>query len=218
MSDFYQPEHRQLQDQFGSRALADTFEANIVTDSLPKEHADFIASRRFFFLSTVTRDGEPTVSFKGGDIGFVCVIDDHTIRFPSYDGNGMYLSAGNIAATAKIGLLFIDFETPHRVRVQATATILDSPTDLAAFPGAELVIEARIDETFVNCGRYIPKHTEGKASPHVPDAAGSQPIAAWKRMDALQDVLPEKDQGRAEADGGLIDLDEYVTRVQEGRP
>jgi uncharacterized protein YecE (DUF72 family) len=66
----------------------------------------------------VDGSGQPTCSYRGGDPGFVKVVEPGTIAFPSYDGNGMFLSMGNIRATAKVGLLFIDFETPHRLRVQ----------------------------------------------------------------------------------------------------
>jgi predicted pyridoxine 5'-phosphate oxidase superfamily flavin-nucleotide-binding protein len=102
--------HRGLQDEFDSRTLADTLEAVIVHPQLDEEAVAFIESRAFFFLSTVNADGQPTVSHKGGAPGFVRVVDPETIVFPSYDGNGMFLSMGNIAAGAKIGMLFIDFE------------------------------------------------------------------------------------------------------------
>ena len=118
----------------------------IVTDTIPDDHAQFIASRDFFFLSSVNSNGEPTVSHKGGGVGVVRILDPKTIAFPAYDGNGMFLSLGNIADTAKIGLLFIDFETPHRVRVQATArytTDLNADPELAGtWPGAIGIVHA----------------------------------------------------------------------------
>ena len=54
------------------------------------------------------------MSYKGGDPGFVKVVDDATVVFPSYDGNGMFLSMGNIKGNRNIGMLFIDFENPNR--------------------------------------------------------------------------------------------------------
>ena len=62
-----------------------------------------------FFLATADADGRPTCSYKGGDPGFVRVVDDRTLAFPNYDGNGMYLSMGNVAANPEVGLLFLDF-------------------------------------------------------------------------------------------------------------
>ena len=123
VSTFYGDEQRALQDQFDSRVLADTLEAVIVQPGIDDEAKAFIESRAFFFLSTVNHEGHPTVSHKGGAPGFVRVLDPTTLVFPSYDGNGMFLSMGNIAGDGRIGLLFIDFETPHRVRVHANATV-----------------------------------------------------------------------------------------------
>ncbi|MFN2627540.1 MAG: pyridoxamine 5'-phosphate oxidase family protein [Gaiellaceae bacterium] len=59
----------------------------------------------------------PQCSYKGGDPGFVRVLDDAAIAFPCYDGNGMYLSIGNVLVTAHVGLLFVDFEGGKRLRL-----------------------------------------------------------------------------------------------------
>ncbi len=219
MNDFYSPDQRRLQDDFETRPLADTLEAVMVKDELADVPAAFIESRDFFFLSTVNADGEPTVSYKGGAPGFVRVLDASTLAFPSYDGNGMFLSMGNIIATAKIGMLFIDLETPHRLRVQATARVAakDDPI-VDTYPGADLVVVATVDSAFVNCGRYIHKHTRVEDSPYVPDDRGHQPLAAWKRIDLLQDALPPRDQGRAATEGGTITGADYAERLRTGRP
>ena len=116
---FYDEHHIGLQEQFESRDLAVAMEFSVIQPELDDQAMAFIADREFFFLSTLRSDGQPTVSHKGGPRGFVRVVDDTTLVFPSYDGNGMFLSMGNIAATAKIGMLFIDFEVPNRVRVHA---------------------------------------------------------------------------------------------------
>ena len=118
----------------GRIELADTLDHSIVQSELDDAACAFIEERDFFFLTTVSSEGEPTVSHKGGPKGTVKVLDPQTLVFPAYDGNGMFLSLGNIADTGKIGLLFMDFETPHRVRVQASATIVQDQSLLAAFP------------------------------------------------------------------------------------
>ena len=215
---YYTDAQRARQDEQGTRPLADALEAMIISEVISPEHQAFIGSRDVFFLSTVTPEGAPTVSYKGGPPGVVQVLDERTLAFPSYDGNGMFLSMGNVAATAKIGLLFIDFETPHRVRVQATATLSTETADLARFPGVDYVVLARTDQVFVNCGRYIHKHRRVESSRYVPDAEGNAPVPAWKRIDAIQPLLPERDHGRAEADGGLIDAAEYARRAAAGEP
>lgn len=213
---FYTDSQRELQEQFDTTRLADALEAAIVTDRLDDAHAGFIASRDFFFLSTVNAAGEPTVSYKGGDVGTVAVLDERTLAFPAYDGNGMFLSLGNIDDTAKIGLLFIDFETPNRIRVQATATFSATDELTAEYPGAIGVVRAHVDSVFVNCARYIHQHVRAARSPYVPDADGSQPHPAWKRIDAIQPVLGDRERARTQDAGGTITDEEYALKLMAG--
>jgi len=214
---FYSESQRKLQADFESRDLADAVERAIVDEELNDLHKGFIASRDFFFLSTVNADGEPTVSHKGGDVGTVKIIDDHTLAFPAYDGNGMFLSLGNIADTAKIGLLFIDFETPNRIRVQATAKLHHDDPLLAEYPGAIAIIRAHVDRVFLNCARYIHKHKRLETSPYVPNQQGELPFPAWKRINHLQDHLHPQDRGRAESEGGVITDEDYGEALSQGK-
>jgi predicted pyridoxine 5'-phosphate oxidase superfamily flavin-nucleotide-binding protein len=216
VSRLFSDPHRRLQDRFDSRTLADTLELTIVQPQLDEEAIAFIEARPFFFLSTVNAAGQPSVSHKGGAPGFVQVPDPSTLLFPSYDGNGMYLSMGNIATNPSIGLLFIDFERPHRVRVHATAELLDDDLLVSKFPGADLVVRATVTEAFVNCPRYITTYGEARPSRYLPDAEGEAPMPAWKRIDLLQGVLPERFHGRAEAEGGTITVEEYAERLAAG--
>jgi predicted pyridoxine 5'-phosphate oxidase superfamily flavin-nucleotide-binding protein len=214
---FYTESQKQLQAAFDSRTLADRIEQSIVTDHIvPELHQRFIESRDFFFLSTVNAQGEPTVSHKGGPVGVVTIVDAHTLAFPNYDGNGMFLSMGNIAETGKIGMLFIDFETPNRVRVQATATVSADDPLMARYPGAQLLVRATIDKVFLNCARLIHRHHRVSASPYVPDAKGETPFPAWKRIDLVQDALPSKDRDRAAREGGVITQEEYGCKLAAG--
>src|SRR5919112_740191 len=113
----YSPESRALQDRFDTRRLADRLADVKVHDAFTPDDRAFIEARDMFFLATVDADGQPTCSYKGGDPGFVTVVDDRTLAFPNYDGNGMYLSLGNVGATHRVGLLFIDLEHQGRLRV-----------------------------------------------------------------------------------------------------
>jgi uncharacterized protein len=216
VTSFYGESHRALQDQFDSRVLADTLAAVTVQPVIDAAAKAFIESRAFFFLSTVNHEGHPTVSHKGGAPGFVRVIDDATLVFPSYDGNGMFLSMGNIANDGRIGLLFIDFETPHRVRVHANATVSADDPLMAEYPGADLIVRATVTESFINCPRYITHQASSEPSKYVPDDDGAAPLPGWKKIDLLQDVLPERFQGRAADEGGTITLEEYDERVRRG--
>jgi uncharacterized protein len=212
----YTDAQRLLQQRFDTENLAGLLEAAIVSASLDDAQRTFVESRDFVFLSTVNDAGEPSVSYKGGDVGVVTVVDPQTLAFPSYDGNGMFLSMGNIASTAKIGLLFIDFETPHRLRVQATATVSADDELLVKYPGAQLIVRAHVDKVFVNCARMIHRHQRIATSPYVPNANGEAPYPAWKRIDILQPALPASDAGRTEIAGGTITIDDYADKLANG--
>jgi predicted pyridoxine 5'-phosphate oxidase superfamily flavin-nucleotide-binding protein len=120
MSSLYSPSARELQDQFDTRRLADRLADVTVHDRFTPDDRRFLERLDMFFLASVDAGGQPTCSYKGGDPGFVTVVDERTLAFPNYDGNGMYLSMGNVAATHRVGLLFIDFEHQRRMRVDGT--------------------------------------------------------------------------------------------------
>lgn len=210
MSDFYSEDHRRQQDLFGSRPLADRLEKMIVHASFDEADIKFIQSREFFFLSSVDTSGHPTVSFKGGNPGFVKV-QDNTLVIPCYDGNGMFLSVGNIATNPKVGLLFIDFEQPWRMRVQGMARLDDGP-GVRGVPGAQLLIRIEPQQIFVNCPRYIPRYAKIESSKFNPDAQGKSPLPDWKRLKEVHDVLPPEDQKAAEAEG-LMSIEEATVRA-----
>lgn len=214
--DFYSKAQRKMQRDHNSESLANAVVAAIVTDEIQEKQIPFVESRDFFFLSTVNGDGEPTVSHKGGPVGLLQVLSPTRVIFPNYDGNGMFYSMGNVSETSKVGLLLIDFETPNRLRLQGDATLSDDPELLSRFPGANMIVDIAVTRVFVNCARYIHKHKRVERSKYVPDEKGEQPFPAWKRIDKLQPALPEKDQGRADSEGGTITDDEYEERVMKG--
>ena len=125
MAGFYRDSHRQLQDRFDTRRLADRLDERIVHDRLTDKERAFIERQDMFFLATADAEGRPNCSYKGGDPGFVRVVDEHTVAFPSWDGNGMYLSAGNLLENPNVGILFIDFERQNRMRLNGVASIDD---------------------------------------------------------------------------------------------
>jgi uncharacterized protein len=217
MSEIYSQQHRALQEAFDTTRLADRVEQLVVRPKIPDDSKAFIETRDMFFLTSVDHRGYPTCSYKGGARGFVRVIDPETIAFPSYNGNGMFLSMGNIPTNHKVGMLFIDFETPHRVRVHGLATIDRADPLLAEFRGAELVVRVTVTETFINCPRYIHKYQRLQTSKYAPQArCEAPPPAQWKRIDALQDALPARERDTAEQLGGTITFEEYGALVTKG--
>jgi hypothetical protein len=215
MSRLYGPLHRSLQDRFDTRRLADNTEARVVLTEIPPEHKAFIESRDMFFLSTIDHQGRPTVSYKGGDPGFVRVLDNKTVAFPCYDGNGMFYSMGNLLGNQHVGMLFINFEKPHRLRLQGIASVSDDDSLLSEYAEAQLIVRVTVTEIFRNCPRYVHHYKKIEPSKFVPRTAGETPIAPWKRVDDIQAVLPARDRARAEREGGLISRAEYEKYVTE---
>lgn len=217
MSNIYGDAHRRLQDDFGSRPLADRLEQVIVKNEFDDEVKGFIESRDMFFLSTIDHTGRPTVSYKGGDPGFVKIVDSSTLVFPSYDGNGMYMSMGNIAGQAKVGLLFIAFDKPHRIRVQGTASVHRDDPLMAEYKEAELIVRVKLTDLWQNCPRYIHRMTKESASRYVPRVECETPLAGWKQTDLVQDVISEKDAARAK-ELGVIGIVDWLDKVKAGDP
>lgn len=183
---------RALQDRFDSRRLADRLEERTVVEDLAPWQVGIIERASFFFLATVDADGWPDVSYKGGAPGFVRVLDPRTVAFPSYDGNGMYRSLGNIVDTGRMSMLFVDFDRPKRLRVHGTATVHDDPGRLAHFEGAELVVEVRIGRAFFNCPRYLHNLSAGTLSEHAPRPGHVPPEPEWKAQPEWNEVLPHR--------------------------
>ena len=215
MSRLYGKGQRTFQERFGTQKLADRIEDVAVRDEFDDESSTFIESRDFFFLSTIDENNKPTVSYKGGDIGLVKILDKKTAIFPSYNGNGMFLSMGNILNNAEIGLLFICFERPHRIRVQCKAELLDDEKFKNFFPGSELVVKCTLHELWQNCPRYIHRYQRITQSRYTPDADGNSPLAEWKRIDLFEDVLPQNDKDKVR-DAGKIDINDWLEKVKSG--
>ena len=187
----YRDAHRVLQDRFDTRRLADRL-GSVAGDDLTA-FTDFIEARDMFFLATSDADGQPQSSYKGGDPGFVRVVDASTLAFPLYDGNGMFLSAGNVSENPLVGLLFIDFSNGSRLRLNGEASI--DPTDplLAEFPGALLVVRVRAHAVFPNCRRYVHTHGPQERSVFVPVEGAQPPVPDWKRDEWFDGTLAGSD-------------------------
>ena len=179
---------RALQDEFDSRRLADRLNDLTIHGELTADDISLISAQSTVWISTIDTDGWPDVSYKGGDPGFVRVISPTELRIPSYDGNGMMRTLGNVADTGRVALLFVDATRPWRMRVHGTARVSTEPADVGEVHGAFATIIVTIGRIFPNCGRYI--HPPVDVSEFVPRAGYEPPTPAWKQLDAFVDVLP----------------------------
>ena len=198
MSQTYSSTSRALQDTFDTRRLADRLAEAKVHDRFTADDRQFIERLDMFFLATVDTAGQPTCSYKGGDPGFVTVIDDSTLAFPNYDGNGMYLSMGNLAETQAVGMLFIDFEGQRRIRVDGTARLSIEDPLMDHYLDAQFIVRVQAKRIFPNCPRYIHKYQLVQRSAFVPRREAQTPVPAWKQAAWAIDVLPANDPARAE--------------------
>lgn len=186
---------REVQDRFDSRRLADRLEKITLHGVLSEADRAFVDSATMFFLATADADANPDCSYKGGRPGFIRAIDDATVAFAVYDGNGQFRSLGNITANPSVGLLFIDFDLPSRLRINGSATVTyrsDDPDLVGSFPGADAVVVVAARQIFPNCPRYVHRSSTelceyAPAEDHVP------PVPEWKTREIFQPYLPRID-------------------------
>jgi uncharacterized protein len=192
----YHESNRTLQDRFDTRRLADRLEQVTVRDHIEERDREFIEARDMFFIATTDADGRPTCSYKGGEPGFVRVLDERTLAFPNYDGNGMYLTMGNVLANPHVGLLFLDFEGRRRLRLEGTASIADDDPLVAEYPEAQFVVRVHAERVYPNCPRYIHRYRLVERSRFVPKAECETPVPKWKTEQWSADALPDQDPAR----------------------
>ena len=186
----YHDGNRELQDRFQTRKLADRLTER-VTETIGGEAREIIEAARMFFLATCDDRGLPTCSYKGGDPGFVRVVDESTLAFPNYDGNGKYQSMGNLLRNPNVGLLFVDFEGQQRLRIQGVARLTEDDALLAGYPEAQFVVRVEVTEVYKNCPRYVHRYQFVEPSQYVPHEGRETPQPSWKTSEELKDVLPE---------------------------
>ena len=196
MSDIYHEGQRQLQDRFDTRRLADRLDEALVQDEILPSDKDFIERLDMFFIATVDERGRVNCSYKAGDPGFVRVLDEHTLAFPNYDGNGMYLTMGNILKTRQVGMLFIDFENQKRMRLNGEASINANDPLMQEYPEAQFMVRVRAREVFANCPRYIHKMKLVQRSRFVPKKECTTPVPGWKKGEWVAESLPTGDPAR----------------------
>jgi predicted pyridoxine 5'-phosphate oxidase superfamily flavin-nucleotide-binding protein len=196
MSDdsIYHDGMRRLQDVRETRLLADRLAQVTVHATFTEQDRAFIERCSMFFIATADARGRPDCSYKGGMPGFVRVLDDRTLTLPDYDGNGMYRTWGNALVNPHVGLLFMDFEHPDRLRVNGTARVDAEDPLHDEFPGAVFVVRITATEIFPNCPRYIHEMRLVTHSVYAPRPDYAPPAPGWKASDEFRDALPARDR------------------------
>ena len=162
---------RKLQKKHNTRKSANSFYKTQVLNFLNPEMQKFISEQEMVFLSTADAKGECDASFRAGPKSFVKVLDNKTIIFPEFKGNGVMASMGNIIENPQIGLMFIDFfDSSIGLHVNGKAEIITerqagklvNPIDKAKAEKdgkhkTKLWIKVEVEEAFIHCSKHIPK-------------------------------------------------------------
>ena len=163
---------RRAQERFGTATRAEAFYANQMLDRLNQPMQQFIARQEMVFIATADARGACDCSFRAGTPGFVSVLNEKTIAYPEYRGNGVLASLGNILANPHIGMVFLDYyQSTVGLHVNGTARVLN-PDDIMDFPDlpagiveASRVKEGRrpeawiivqVEEAYIHCSKHVP--------------------------------------------------------------
>jgi predicted pyridoxine 5'-phosphate oxidase superfamily flavin-nucleotide-binding protein len=185
---------RRLQDARDTRRIADRLEKVTVHAAFTDEDREFIQRSAMVFVATADAKGRPDCSYKGGLPGFVRVLDDRTLCIPDYDGNGMYRTWGNVLVNPHVGLLFLDFERPDRIRVSGTAEIREDDPLRDECAGSVFIVRVTAERIFPNCPRYIHKMKLIEHSAYAPRPEYTPPVPSWKTSATFCEYLPERDR------------------------
>ncbi|MDL4842260.1 pyridoxamine 5'-phosphate oxidase family protein [Aquibacillus rhizosphaerae] len=161
-----------LQKKYNTTKRANAFYHNQMLEYLNEEMKVFIAKQGMVFISTADRDGNCDASFRAGSAGFVRVINNKTLIYPEYKGNGVMASLGNIVENPHIGLMFIDFfEDNIGLHVNGTASLIENKelstidmsdkvfNDIIEQEGnkSERWVVVKVDEAYIHCSKHIPR-------------------------------------------------------------
>jgi len=186
----YSPTMRQFQKQFDTLQLADRVSEMVFHEEFSDKDREFIENAMFFLLATVDASGQPQCSYKGGPRGFVKITSPSEIVFPLYEGNGLFISAGNIAETSNVGLLFIDFENQRRMRVNGIAQMVSGHDIMNNVAAAQQVVQVSVTDIHPNCPRNVHKMQFVETSKYTPKR-GNEDVGKAPWGESFKDVLPD---------------------------
>jgi uncharacterized protein len=147
----------QLQRQLGSQDRAQRFYRQQVLDRLNEPMMAFIGRQEMVWIATADRHGDCDCSFRAGPPGFVQVLDDRTLRYPEYRGNGVMASVGNLLENPHIGMVFLDFDQERiGLHVNGTARIIEAGEPNGVRPRVERWVEIHVKEAYIHCRKHLP--------------------------------------------------------------
>jgi predicted pyridoxine 5'-phosphate oxidase superfamily flavin-nucleotide-binding protein len=140
------------------------------TDRVTEDLAGFIAARDSFYLATASADGQPCIQHRGGEPGFLKVLDDKTLAFPEYAGNRQYITMGNLAENNQAYLFLMDYPNRYRIKIWGRARVVEDDAELFkrlsggdGDPVPERAIVFEVTAWDRNCPQFItPRYSEAE--------------------------------------------------------
>lgn len=156
-----------VQQRLGSVKRADRFYDEQMLDHLNARMREFVGRQEMFFLATADAKGECDSSFRAGPPGFLRVIDERTLVYPEYRGNGVHASLGNIEENPHVGIMLIDFlQARIGLHVNGRAQVVDEadvrsllpdlPDDPVPGRKTRIWVQVEVEEAYIHCAKHIP--------------------------------------------------------------
>ena len=160
----FTPSVQAAQSERGSRKTYERYIASgSASDTITPEVEEFIAQLDGFYLGTVSSNGYPYIQFRGGEPGFLKVLDEKTLGFADFCGNAQYITVGNLSANNKAFLFLMDYRHRKRIKIWGTAKYVENDSELIErlrVPNESAKIERAIifnvEATSENCPQHIP--------------------------------------------------------------
>lgn len=193
MSEFFQLEHKELQAQMGTTRIAERIAETRRRTEFNDTDREIISNAQFFFIASAATDGTLDCSVKSGPGGFVHIESASVLVFPDYDGNGMFRTLGNIRATSRVALLFLEFSGEKRkLRIHGRADVTIDESVARTLPGAQAAVKVTVTDIFPNCPRYLPTLQQVERSEFV-NALGERALEPlWKSKPDLSDFVHKR--------------------------
>jgi predicted pyridoxine 5'-phosphate oxidase superfamily flavin-nucleotide-binding protein len=164
----FTPAVKAIQARRGSRTSYEQMElAGSWETRITAELARFIAEQRSAFLATANADRQPYIQHRGGPPGFMRVVDDKTIGFADFAGNGQYITLGNLTENPKAHLFLIDYAHRRRIKIWGEARVVENDSELMSKltpkgyrARPEQAILFMLGAWDSNCPQHIPQRFE----------------------------------------------------------
>ena len=170
----FTPLVKEQQTEHGSRHLYERVEHSPdAGDRLTEFEQEFIAGRDGFYMASTSETGWPYLQYRGGEPGFLRVIDERTLGFADLRGNKQYVSVGNLEHDDRVALFLMDYPRQARLKILGHAKVYEGDAEAARLieqlrvPGEktppERAVVIHVEAFDWNCPQHIvPRYTQAE--------------------------------------------------------